>query len=146
MPKKSEAIFKKTLNLRMSRPKKSTYKKKKSKSSGIDSDDSFDYEEDEQKQLDDIIKDNEVIVHLGSQDVFRVPLMWMMHDSLVDIHIMKKLEDSDLDDEDNTLLLFESISRIFNKTAKDQDSLDFTLGLSSRTIELNKDFYASMDV
>lgn len=75
-------------------------------------------------------------------DIFRVPVMWLMEDSRVDVSI--RTEREGVDDADQDLLeLFQNIQSLFKGTAS-ETHVDH--GLKSRRVELNDDYYASVDI
>ena len=79
-----------------------------------------------------------------------------MPDSDVDLYILEEPLISDDSDGQNQLYqqsfkkskipLINSISKVFNKTAADTKDPFFDVKLKSKFIELNEDFYVSMDV
>mmetsp|Transcript_10735 Transcript_10735/g.16330 ORF Transcript_10735/g.16330 Transcript_10735/m.16330 type:complete len:220 (-) Transcript_10735:5087-5746(-) len=70
----------------------------KAKSEDEDDDQSVDLEEEEEKeQWNEDIHKNTFRISLPPQEVFRVPLVWMMPDSEVDIRIMKKTKEDEDD-------------------------------------------------
>ena len=86
-------------------------------------------------------------VRLCPDEIFNVPLVWLMHDSNIDILIVKQsLEGNEDDLTKDFVPIFENISKIFTKTAKDKHREDFCENLRSKTIELNEDFYTTVDI
>lgn len=95
-----------------------------------------------------------VTVTLQPHDIYKIPLMWMMPESAVDVAIVKKRltsvqgtkprEYEDREDADEQI--FEDIQKIFRKTASDQKKPTFTDQIESRIIELDSDFYVSIDI
>jgi hypothetical protein len=80
-------------------------------------------------------------------DVFRVPIMWLMSDSIIDLYLVKKTPINLVDDFSQPKIeLFKNISRIFCKTARDKERLSFCEGLESKIVEINDDFYMSVDI
>jgi len=79
-------------------------------------------------------------------DVFRVPLLWMVLDSEVDVYVMRKNLEGEDDPSQPPVLLLENIASTFSKTAKDKLYYDFCQKLKSVNFSMNKDFYATMDV
>lgn len=88
-------------------------------------------------------------VKIERQDVFRVPLMWMMPDSSVDVYILEE-KDADNQTEDpnfeNKIPLLSNIAEKFSKTANDEYKDNFEANIQSKFLELNDDFYVAMDV
>jgi len=85
---------------------------------------------------------NQVKLVLGPNDIFRVPLMWMMPDSSVDLYIAEvrlgaKEEDLELH------LLHKNIQEVFNQRAAEPKCHP---SLKSQQVELNDDFYVSVDI
>lgn len=73
--------------------------------------------------------------------------MWLMPDSHIDLYLVKKDKLTMQDDlRMPKVCLFKNISKIFCKTAKDQERLNFTDDLESKIVELNDDFYTSVDI
>jgi len=60
--------------------------------------------------------DRRVKMVLKPNDVYRVPLMWLMPDSKLDLKIMTQREDCS-DDEQDPLTLFTDIQSLFNQNA-----------------------------
>lgn len=84
----------------------------------------------------------EVRVELDPAGIFRVPLVWMMSDSCIDLYILTQEEEKD-DSEQDLLELFRDISQKFSGCVGDT-----SLGqeIESKLIELNDDIYSSVDV
>ena len=61
----------------------------------------------------------QVKIELKPNDVYRVPLMWLMRDSMVDLAIMRQVEDRE-DDEQDSVELFTDIQSLFNQSADDE--------------------------
>ena len=87
---------------------------------------SFDYEEDDKRvEIEEERANSLVTVTLKPHDIYKIPLMWMMPDSAVDVAILKKRivpgtklrEYEDIEDEAEPI--FEGIQNIFCKTAVD---------------------------
>ena len=61
----------------------------------------------------------QVKIELKPNDVYRVPLMWLMRDSTVDLAIMRQVQGRD-DDEQDPVELFTDIQSLFNQSADDE--------------------------
>ena len=86
-------------------------------------------------------------VTLCPDEIFNVPLVWLMKDSDIDILIVQQSLEGNKDDFSKEFLpVFENISKIFTKTAKDKHREDFCENIKSKTIELNEDFYTTVDI
>lgn len=59
--------------------------------------------------------DRKIKMVLNHNDVYRVPLMWLMPDSKVDLFIMTQKVDSE-DDQQDPLELFTDIQSLFNQS------------------------------
>ena len=85
----------------------------------------------------DLPGEEEIIkLTLDPNDIYKVPLMWMMQDSAVDVGILHKkekkkkegraAEDEWINDtEQDAEPIFEDIQKIFNKTAAEQSNPNF---------------------
>lgn len=91
-------------------------------------------------------------IELKPHNVFRVPLMWLMHDSEVDVYL--KLGETAQgaspyrrSRKEKEHLLFKNIQHIFNKTAADKEVPSyFKKGIESKVVEIDNNFYVSVDV
>ena len=73
--------------------------------------------------------------------------MWLMPDSRVDLLIVKKsFPDMKDDFSQDKKLIFKDIGSIFSKTAGCKHRQDFCQDLVSQIIELNEDFYTTVDI
>ena len=71
-----------------------------------------------------------VRIELKPSEVYRVPLTWLMQGSLVNVSLIKKLNDNITDSKDK-VDIFEDIARKFCKTAADHEEPDFLADLKS---------------
>jgi hypothetical protein len=74
--------------------------------------------------------------------VYRVPLVWMMQDSKIDLYVMTQSKDIP-DQEQDLIELFTDIQSTFNQCCEDPDIGET---IQSKLIELNDDFYTSIDI
>lgn len=106
---------------------------------------------------------NQVVIVLQPHEAYKVPLTYMLPSSDVDVHIQLKPKEQltrfepgpasrgldidvseDLEDEEQgSMLLFKSISSVFNlSNSETVDQSRFV----SKIVELNDDFYVSVDL
>lgn len=109
-------------------------------------DDSVDL--DEQDKADQSEEGEIIKLTLDPNDIYKIPLMWMMLDSAIDVGILHKKEGPAAEDdtEQDAEPIFEDIQKIFNKTAAEQSNPNFCEAVTSKIIELNEDFYVCVDI
>ena len=93
-------------------------------------------------------KEHVSYIEIDRKDVFRVPLMWMMPDSEVDVYVLEKQvnENGQEVDVQTKIPLLNNIGKAFSKTAGDLEKDDLEKDFESKLIKLNNDFYVSMDI
>jgi len=100
----------------------------------------------EERENHDMIE-HELTRSILPNDVFRAPLKWFtMQNIRIDAYLIRKTMNFEDDIQEQRQPLFENIQEAFSKTGANQNDKDFLAGLKSHTVQLNGDFYVSVDI